>query len=260
MTHFTVRAQAADSFIEYPSEMHSTAFQDPVEWVSDWPFEEFQINYQGETVLSGTVGQLIHRVNMSPEELRDLEILYVGQAFGKDGERNAFDRLKSHSTLQAIYAENRLDHDIWLTLCEISDVAVIQETDVGPAEITGVEDGNHIIEVLRRVDLPQFYEREALAMAEAGLIRYFMPQYNEKFKRNYPDPKHVHISTAYDLDFADLFIELQEFSINARFWSADQHEREGYVHTIRFPLRATGGLLSLLIPGTSRGAPGDASA
>lgn len=41
------------------------------------------------------------RWHLQNNELRDLEVLYVGQAYG-DGTRSAFERLKSHSTLQKI--------------------------------------------------------------------------------------------------------------------------------------------------------------
>ena len=254
-TRFDLRVQVAGNYLEYPGEIRSKLFTKPLDWISEWPYEEFSAKHDGTPVLEGSVGQLPHKMVGFPDELRDLEVLYIGQAFGKDGERNAYDRLKSHSTLQAILEENRPDFDIWLTLCEISDVTILQDMDNDPAQITGEEDVAHILEVLRRADLPSFYGREALTMAEAGLIRYFMPHYNEMFKRNYPDPKHVHISTAYDLDLADLFVELHEYSIRARFWSPKQPVRQGHHHTVRFSLRNTGGLVSLIIPATSQSAP-----
>jgi hypothetical protein len=51
--------------------------------------------------------------------LTDLEVLYVGQAYGEDGTRYAPERLKSHSTLQSIYSEimnNEPDREVWLFL------------------------------------------------------------------------------------------------------------------------------------------------
>ena len=43
-------------------------------------------------------------VRIEHDELNALEVLYVGQAFG-DGDRTAFERLRSHSTLQKILAD-----------------------------------------------------------------------------------------------------------------------------------------------------------
>jgi hypothetical protein len=82
-------------------------------------------------------------------------------------------------------------------------------------------------------------------MAEAGLIRFFMPVYNEKFKSNYPDPKHVSIAVAYDLDFADLIVELPGFELRALYWSRRQPRAP--MHMVRFPLRQIGGLGALAI-------------
>ena len=53
----------------------------------------------------------------------EFEILYVGQAFGNDGKRLATDRLKSHSTLQKIFADyynSSPDKRIFIMLLEFT--------------------------------------------------------------------------------------------------------------------------------------------
>jgi hypothetical protein len=92
-------------------------------------------------------------------------------------------------------------------------------------------------------------------MAEAGLIRFFMPVYNEKFKNNYPDPKHVSVSTAYDLDLADIVIELQGQGMEIRFWSPRQPASSLKRHTVRFSLREVDGLIAELFGAISQSPP-----
>lgn len=252
---FEIRAQVGDTFTSYPTDIVGNNFKGEFSWETEWPYEDFRLRHDGEVVLDCPVGILPHKMEVTADALLEQEVLYIGQAFGKDGERNAFDRLKSHSTLQAIYADNRPDFEIWLTLCKISDVALVQDMDTGEAQVSGEEDTAHVLEVFQRVNSPQFYSREALAMAEAGLIRFFRPQYNEKFRNNFPDPKHVHISTAYELDLADLMVELFGHALNIRFWTKQQPARSTMDHTARFPLRASGGLASLIIPAITQEAP-----
>ncbi|MEV0330833.1 hypothetical protein AB0H63_30905 [Micromonospora echinospora] len=253
--HFTIRSQVGDGFDSFDCSISSGKLKGGLTWESEWPYEEFRLLHEGEEILSGPVGLLPSRMEGEAGELRKQEVLYVGQAFGKDGEKNAYDRLKSHSTLQAIYAENRPDYEIWLSLCEITDVALMQETSPEQSEISGAEDIAHALKVQQSAYSPQFYRREALSMAEAGLIRFFMPDYNEKFKNNYPDPKHVHISTAYELDLADLLVELHGYAINVSYWSKRQPGRSTLTHMARFPLRTTGGLMALTLPHTTQSAP-----
>src|ERR1700731_1186370 len=44
-------------------------------------------------------------------ELANLEVIYVGQAYGESGARSAIDRLKAHSTLQKVLADQQ--HVSW---------------------------------------------------------------------------------------------------------------------------------------------------
>ena len=46
----------------------------------------------------------IEHIGSAHDDL-DLEVLYVGQAYGPDGRRSASERLAKHETLQAIYGE-----------------------------------------------------------------------------------------------------------------------------------------------------------
>jgi hypothetical protein len=206
-------------------------------------------------VYGGYIGALIGKLMDAKAEIVTNEVLYVGQAFGKGGERTAFDRLKSHSTLQRIYAENRPDFDIWLTLCDIPDVTLLQDIDPKvSAEVTGDDDLAHATDVIKRAHDPRFVYRGALTMAEAGLIRYFMPHYNVMYKNSYPDSEHVHLSEAYGLDLVELIVEFHGFSVSMSYGT--ERQPPSPFHLARFPLREAGGLVALLMEDVSRLPPG----
>jgi hypothetical protein len=65
-----------------------------------------------------------------------------------------------------------------------------------------------------------FRDRDSVALAEAGLIRYFQPPYNDRLKHNFPAPRQVPLETARSFDFHGLVVELQGQEVGARFGSA----------------------------------------
>lgn len=217
----------------------------PFRWHSEWPYDRYEIhNNDGEPIAKGIVAlALLHFDMIKDTRILAHEVIYVGQAFGKDGERTAYDRIRSHSTLQRIYAESRPDQVIWLHFCEVGDVTLFSEIDpTSSSETDDKRDDRHVSEVYQRVASGAFRDREAVALAEAGLIGYFKPAYNEKFKNTYPDPKHVHIETCYDLDFAAVTVELQGYEVRADYYSKAGMEPSP-LHFASFALRGYRGAL-----------------
>jgi hypothetical protein len=220
----TLREQVRDSFREHLVHVERfTPDTTGLTWHSEWPHDEFDIlDSEGQVFTGGMVSAFFRKIGALPESLRKQEVLYVGQAFGKAGERDAFERLQSHSTLQRIYSEARPDREIWLTLCSIDDIALIMAMDKPgrPSTKTAVENQEHITRVYRRFNSADFSDREGITGAEAALIRYFKPTYNIIYRDNFPDPAHVHISTLYELEIHTLVVELQSFQINLEFGSS----------------------------------------
>ncbi|MEZ8144589.1 hypothetical protein A1OQ_13535 [Enterovibrio norvegicus FF-162] len=157
-----------------------------------------------------------HVVN---SELSDIEVLYVGQAFG-DGTRTAFDRLKSHSTLQKILAQAQYespDYEVQVLTFEYESYRVITQLD-GRAKnvISDYRDMNRFRDILRN----HLSEREQICLVEAALIRYFQPRYNEIYKDNFPDNKHKILEGCYDLDFSGLIVEINTEELNYNLFSS----------------------------------------
>jgi hypothetical protein len=242
----TLREQVKDTFKEH--HVHVKRFTPNTAgliWHSEWPYDEFAIlTSDGRRIFGGPVRTFFGSYELLPKPLVRHEIVYIGQAFGKTGERTAFDRLKNHSTLQRIYSEMRPDTEIWLTLCYVSDITLhtVMDKPGRPSYKTKIEDQEHLARVLSRYNSGDFWEREAVTGAEAGLINYFKPKYNIIFKDNYPDPAHVHISALYELELHTLVVELQSFPIYTDFRSASVQPSS--LHFAHYPLGDVGELLS----------------
>lgn len=188
---------------------------------SAYPFTAFKIilNATGTTVLSGKCAMLLYSCGPLYWQHLDLEVLYVGQAFGADGSRTAADRLGNHETLQAIYAETmRLspDQDIWLFLTEFTEfmMVMIDGKDKNVV-VSEDEDSAHIHQVVHS----EISEQQAINFGEAALIRFFAPRYNKRFKDTFPNPAHKTYAECYDLDLNMVSVELDTEDAGFRFWS-----------------------------------------
>ncbi|URN05495.1 hypothetical protein LUW74_20725 [Actinomadura madurae] len=235
------RVQEMGEFAEFPVTLTVDTGGRRLEVKSEWPYDEFKVvdTNTGRDVFKAPVALFVHHVKSEgwPDIAYNQEILYIGQAFGKAGERTAFDRLKSHATLQRIYSEVRADKEIWLSLCSISDVAMLQS--MAPPRIPvsiANEDANkeRRTEMLRWYYSGEFRDKEAVALAEAALIRYFQPEYNKIFRDNFPDPAHVSSRKCYDLEINTLAIELHGYLIDTRYWSSTIEPNT--LHVQAFPL------------------------
>ena len=138
----------------------------------------------------------------------EFKVLYIGQAFGKEGRRTAFDRLESHSTLQKILIDCQAkyaDKHIYVMLMEFTPQLLsvfdgISETYTKTEE----ESDQHMHEVLS--NLPEL--DQVINITEAALINYFKPEYNINFVENFPDENHKGYRQYFDLDYNALSVEI----------------------------------------------------
>ncbi|MCB2291185.1 hypothetical protein LGK97_15755 [Clostridium sp. CS001] len=161
----------------------------------------------------------------------ELEVLYVGQAFGKDGERLATDRLKSHSTFQKIltdYHSSHPDKRLYIFLYEFTPQMQISFDGLsGVYSTTKDEDERHFNEVMNN---PLKYN-QVINITEAAMINYFKPPYNVNFVENFPDEGHKGYSQYYDLDYNNLVVEIDlEFDGNSavQLWSETNKIRSSW--------------------------------
>ena len=136
------------------------------------------------------------------------KVLYIGQAYGKRGERSAIERLSSHETLQKILIDaqrNYPEYEIKIMLLEMAYRLGfgIARPSVQTRK-SNEEDTDHIYSVTS--NLPQ--EQQVINISEAALINYFKPAYNVTFVENFPSPKHKSYHQYYELDYNELLIEM----------------------------------------------------
>jgi hypothetical protein len=149
-----LRLQREDSWNEFPFKARNGLGPGPWRWTAEWPYEDFEIKNASNAMISGgVVANLQEWITDWPDVARKHEIVYIGQAFGHAGERTAWDRLKSHETVQRILAETTPDKQVWLALAGISDVNLFSEVDPRrPTEKSSAEDDNHSkLVILRKI-------------------------------------------------------------------------------------------------------------
>jgi hypothetical protein len=157
----------------------------------------------------------------------ETEIIYIGQSFGKDGERTAPERLKSHSTLQRIQADllyEAPERDLAIVLLEFTPRLLASFDGIsGDYEKNEEEDIAHLREVISNP--PLILNNQIINITEAALINYFKPEYNEKFKNNFPDVEHKGYRQYYDLDYNAICVELDPDAIGLSLFSKVQRYR-----------------------------------
>ncbi|EKN6016545.1 TPA: hypothetical protein ACVBYD_002974 [Yersinia enterocolitica] len=144
----------------------------------------------------------------SCHELNDYEVLYIGQALGKQGNRTAYERLKSHSTLQKILAQvgyKYPDKEIMIYMYEFNNAQMYTSID-GRAENADNSPKNEA-RLIHAIKNPPS-KSQKIGLIEAGLIRYFQPEYNEHFKIAFPSTKHRVLQSCRNLDVTGLAIEI----------------------------------------------------
>ena len=135
----------------------------------------------------------------------DFNVLYVGQAFGKAGSRNALDRLSKHETLQKVAIQGVPDgRRLSVLLVQIMPGTRLI-TFFNPFAKEQDENGERI-----DLGLDKLYgtsEAERTTLYEASFIRYFQPKYNKIFKESFPSTDMKSLANCYEKDIQSVAAE-----------------------------------------------------
>ncbi|PNQ84108.1 hypothetical protein C1T20_19265 [Paenibacillus polymyxa] len=138
----------------------------------------------------------------------EMEVLYIGQSFGTDGQRIAQDRLSAHSTLQKILTDFHSkypDRRIYLLLLEMTPLLNASFDGLSKEYmVSDEEDQEHFEKVLNNLPI----EEQVINITEAAMINYFKPYYNTNFIENFPSSKHKGYKQYFDLDYNCVSVEL----------------------------------------------------
>ena len=212
---FKFLVQRQDKFENVDVKLGNPSGSEDIFIKSDYPFTVFQLWSQDEFIMGANSALFLQSFASylkSPTYL-DLEILYIGQSYGVDGARTAPDRLKSHSTLQGIYAEamaKNPDSEVWLALASFEQVNLMMfDGRTKFSEKEKEEDSKRMPIVYDKLNNEGLNEQQKINFTEAALIRYFAPPYNKIYKDSFPNPAHSTYSECYDLDINSICIEMQ---------------------------------------------------
>ncbi|WP_457324857.1 hypothetical protein [Roseateles sp. P5_E11] len=155
-----------------------------------------------------------------------LEVLYIGQTFGAQGDRLAVDRLSRHSTLQRILADvaDECGRDevllLGLTYGHAKNMLSTAGNRWVEPSATSAEEHAH----WKKAGSQTFTRRDRILLAEAALINYFKPHYNlqhlDSFSTKERRRKLKTLRSLFREDFSALMVEISTSAIGAKLWSA----------------------------------------
>lgn len=165
------------------------------------------------------LGQELNTISVPSDVLRNtyylrnhkslvMDVLYIGQGYGRKTKRYAQDRLSSHEKLQKILSDCHSkypDKNLYILLLEMTPILNTTHDGISKQYKTDMDENNkHLEEVMSELPI---YE-QVINITEAALINFFKPKYNEKFVENFPDPKHSGYRQYYNLDYNCITVEL----------------------------------------------------
>jgi len=173
-------------------------------------------------------------------ELRDHEVVYVGQAYGAEGSGNVLDRLLKHETLQRIVAENAI-------ACPSTDILVYGFTYTGNDQLFMMFDGTDksLIgdqrddERRNRALANPPTDKQMTQIVEAALIRYFQPEYNKKFRSLFPGRHHRFLDDLRDLDHDGFIVEINTEDLKTRLYSGTASAGQHHIVKVKLTNRIT---------------------
>lgn len=162
--------------------------------------------------------QMMNRLIRTAEGT-DFKVLYIGQAYGTDGSRNALDRLIKHETLQKIAVTGLPEnYNLHLLLLEIhEDNRTL--TLLNPRAIDNSSETSEERISKGTAKLFNTSEEEKITLYEASLIRYFQPKYNKIFKDSFPSTNMKSLADCYEKDFSAVMSEIYIDEIPFKLYS-----------------------------------------
>lgn len=221
ITKLTFRIQDKFKFTE--RELFIEVNEDTSDYIikSEFPHSKFHIYSNGERMFSAKSSLFYFMLLNEYSNQMNSEILYIGQSFGKNGERQAPKRLKSHSTLQSIYSkaiQNNPDKEIWLILLSF-ERSLFTVFDGKNKTSDDEEDIKKASKIMHMFNQNELSEKEIINFTEAALIKYFQPEYNVIYKDSFPNPAHSSYKECYELDVNSISFEVETDTIKTKLFT-----------------------------------------
>jgi len=155
----------------------------------------------------------------------DLKIEYVGQSFGTDGSSDAMQRLigktgkQGHGCLQKVLAdinEKYPDQEAHILLYSYEEYK--NYIHAGGA-VQPTYDFDHDENRFENLMTAKYSRDNRIDLAEATLIRYFEPIYNDTYKKTFPKKTHDMLQSLFEYDVTGLAVSISTLEHNLRIYS-----------------------------------------
>ncbi len=188
-----------------------------------YPYNYFHTYSDNKSFRSEGKTNLLFRHSSAQNEVyydeANLEVLYVGQAFGKNGSRITIDRLQSHEKAQKIYfdTQNKYpDYEIWFLSLTFEPTLI---TVFNPRSFYNPDQMHVDLEHQVKIETTPISLDQQITILEAALISYFGTSEFNKEYLDFPSNKHISYKEAYDLDFNSVGFELSTNSVFSKLFS-----------------------------------------
>ncbi|QRO31674.1 hypothetical protein [Chromobacterium violaceum] len=196
--------------------------------------DSYGFNIEVHDPLNGThtcsVNRLIADSNHNLKNHANFEVLYVGQAFGKNGERLAIDRLAAHTTLQRIMAETAEEdpaYEVLLLLFRFEHsrniISSAGDFSVEPTA-TSQEESEHLLKASNtKID-----RKTRITLAEAALINHFKPKYNTMHKDSFRASNMKKLKSLKNLfknDLTAVMVEINSINFGGKLFTETRRPR-----------------------------------
>lgn len=201
--------------------------------ISNYPYNYFEVKDEENTTLYGgkTAYFLdVHYNKLKQSDLIDYEILYIGQSLDIHTSVPVIKRIKKHETFIKILADYNLKHpdkEVFLLFASFVQNNTLEMLGSIPLS---TEDEVVDIEKFKRLasNPSKFTKKGRITLIEGGLINYFKPEYNEKFKHNFPSEDHIGYQECYNADINTFILNLDVVAFRNRIYTSINDRKNYY--------------------------------
>lgn len=192
---------------------------------TDYPHSCLRLCIDDQHLLQFRIHEVIRFSENSLASHAYLKIEYVGQSFGEEGSSDAMTRLigktgkQGHGSLQKVLADlnkNHPDQEVHILLYSYESYKNYIHAG-GTLEPT--HDIDHDETRFNTLMHAEYTRENRIDLAEASLIRYFSPKYNDIYKKTFPKKTHDMLQSLFNYDVTGLAVPLSTMEHNLMVFS-----------------------------------------
>lgn len=168
----------------------------------------------------------------------DLEVLYIGQAFGRNKTRAIDSRLSHHEKVQKIALDivKKGSNEEVLIIGLVANSHDLKTSLVRQSSQTKAPTVEDLEKVLAKSQV-RTTESQQITIFEASLIKYFKPTLNTEYKETFPSKGFTSYDELFTIEFDYSALEINMEEMWIRLYSQAVPARK-FIHIERFPLRS----------------------